>query len=168
MRSEADVRAQTYATSLAAGWISINEVRALEGLAPVNGGEVPRLQKQYRPIDEEPEPAPAPADPAAPTEPDQEEPATTPTGAPAPEPNKGLRDAGVWSADARYMLGDVVTKDDGLWCCSAETEEEPGTTASWRLMLQRGKRGLRGKDHTEEIAELRAIIAVLQEKLNDH
>lgn len=34
------------------GWMTINEVRALENLPPVEGGEVPRMQMQNVPITE--------------------------------------------------------------------------------------------------------------------
>src|SRR5262249_27834046 len=41
LRTEVDVRYQAYGTALNAGWQSINEVRAQEGLEPVEGGEEP-------------------------------------------------------------------------------------------------------------------------------
>lgn len=58
-RMETDARYGAYQVALGSGWLAINEVRAMEGLAPVPGGELPRLQGQYRPIDEPP-PPPAP------------------------------------------------------------------------------------------------------------
>ena len=75
-RMESDVRATTSAAWLAAGVKSINEVRAEEGLTPVKGGEKPRLQVQYQPLD-----APPPAVPP-PTEP------PPPAGAPAEDPEE--------------------------------------------------------------------------------
>ena len=70
LRTEIDVRYAAYREALNAGWQSINEVRAQEGLEPVKGGETPRVQVQYQPIDAvpvssacraRPRPAPAPA-----------------------------------------------------------------------------------------------------------
>lgn len=74
-RTEADTRFETYDKGIKSGVLSINEARAKEGLGPVKGGEVPRLQMQYVPIDQpvptaaapgapapEPEPKPAPVD----------------------------------------------------------------------------------------------------------
>jgi HK97 family phage portal protein len=49
-RMEMDARFQAYKTALDAGIFSINEVRAREGLAPVKGGEEPRVQAQYLPL----------------------------------------------------------------------------------------------------------------------
>jgi HK97 family phage portal protein len=50
LRTEIDVRFTAYTQSLNAGWQSINEVRAQEGLEPVPGGEEPRVQMQYVPL----------------------------------------------------------------------------------------------------------------------
>jgi HK97 family phage portal protein len=79
LRTEIDVRYQAYQLALNSGWQSINEVRAQEGLDPIEGGEVPRVQMQYVPIDEPstgalppttPGPGPAePGDEPAPPEP---------------------------------------------------------------------------------------------------
>jgi HK97 family phage portal protein len=79
LRTEIDVRYAAYREALNAGWQSINEVRAQEGLEPVKGGETPRVQVQYQPIDavpsaqppSSPAPAPSPApgdDPAEPVD----------------------------------------------------------------------------------------------------
>lgn len=72
-RIETDVRYDAYQKSLASGWMSINEVRKLEGLAPMEGGEVPRVQMQYVPIDQ-PQPEPV-AEPAAVPAPENNPPA---------------------------------------------------------------------------------------------
>jgi hypothetical protein len=80
---ETDTRYTAHQTALQSGWKSINEVRAEEGLAPVTGGEEPRVQMQYIPLSmvdqailnqssSEPSSAPAP----------------TPTPTPAPAPKK--------------------------------------------------------------------------------
>ena len=79
LRTEIDVRYAAYREALNAGWQSINEVRAQEGLEPVKGGETPRVQVQYQPINavpsaqppSSPAPAPSPApgdDPAEPVD----------------------------------------------------------------------------------------------------
>lgn len=52
LRGDSKARAAFYRSLLDAGVITINEVRALEGLAPVEGGDVPRMQKQNVPITE--------------------------------------------------------------------------------------------------------------------
>lgn len=49
-RMETDTRYDTYAKALAAGFLSINEVRAEEDLPPVAGGYEPRVQAQYIPL----------------------------------------------------------------------------------------------------------------------
>lgn len=65
-RLETDLRFESHQKALTSGIKSINEVRAEEDLPPVKGGESPRLQMQYVPIDtppvETPGPAPATAD----------------------------------------------------------------------------------------------------------
>lgn len=76
-RMESDVRATTAKSWLDAGVKAINEVRAEEGLPPVKGGEKPRLQAQYQPLD-----APAPAAPASAPPPPQDPP---PADEPPPE-----------------------------------------------------------------------------------
>ena len=54
LRADSAGRATYYKGALGgsggSGWRTINEVRALEGLAPVTGGEVPRMQMQNKPI----------------------------------------------------------------------------------------------------------------------
>lgn len=52
MRADSKARAEFYASALQNGWMTINEVRELEGLPPVPGGDVPRMQKQNVPIAE--------------------------------------------------------------------------------------------------------------------
>ncbi|RYE84778.1 MAG: phage portal protein [Hyphomicrobiales bacterium] len=50
LRGASDARARFYQLMLAAGVMTINEVRALENLPPVPGGDVPRMQSQNIPI----------------------------------------------------------------------------------------------------------------------
>jgi HK97 family phage portal protein len=50
LRGDSAARAAFYQTMLAAGVMTINEVRALENLPPVTGGDVPRMQSQNIPI----------------------------------------------------------------------------------------------------------------------
>lgn len=52
LRSDSAARATFYTSLLNAGVMTINEVRKLEGLPPVAGGEVPRMQMQNVPITE--------------------------------------------------------------------------------------------------------------------
>lgn len=64
LRADSGGRAKFYQQMTAIGAMTINEVRALENLAPVQGGDVPRMQMQNVPITEAGEqPAlPAPAE----------------------------------------------------------------------------------------------------------
>jgi HK97 family phage portal protein len=50
LRGDPGSRSAFYNAGLANGWLTINEVRALEGLPPVEGGDVPRMQMQNVPI----------------------------------------------------------------------------------------------------------------------
>ena len=52
LRGDSQGRAAFYQTALACGWMTINEVRRLENLPPVEGGDVPRMQMQNVPITE--------------------------------------------------------------------------------------------------------------------
>lgn len=52
LRGDSKARAAFYRALLDAGVITINEVRAHEGLPPIPGGDVPRIQKQNVPITE--------------------------------------------------------------------------------------------------------------------
>ena len=80
-RMELDSRYNAYQVGLNAGFLAINEVRALEDLPPVAGGDIPRVQMQSVPLEladalaqaqvtnelapppaPNPSPAPAPAD----------------------------------------------------------------------------------------------------------
>jgi HK97 family phage portal protein len=79
LRTEIDIRFAAYQQALNAGWTSINEVRASEGLEPVDGGDEPRVQMQYVPLSQAltppaggPGPAPAPAPAPEPAEPIQD------------------------------------------------------------------------------------------------
>jgi HK97 family phage portal protein len=52
LRADTAARAAFYRSLLDAGVMTINEVRKLEGLPPVEGGDVPRMQSQNVPITE--------------------------------------------------------------------------------------------------------------------
>ncbi|WP_420133967.1 phage portal protein [Rhodopseudomonas sp.] len=52
LRGDSDKRATFYQSGLMNGWMTINEVRALENMPPVEGGDVPRMQMQNVPITE--------------------------------------------------------------------------------------------------------------------
>lgn len=64
LRGDSAGRAAFYQSGLQNGWTTINEVRVREGLPPVAGGDVPRMQMQNVPITEagqqSPTPTPAP------------------------------------------------------------------------------------------------------------
>lgn len=55
LRGDSKARAEFYASGLRNGWRTINEVRALENLPPLDGGDVARLQMQNVPITDLPE-----------------------------------------------------------------------------------------------------------------
>ena len=50
LRGDSAARASFYQSMLGSGVMTINEVRALENLPPVEGGDVPRMQMQNVPI----------------------------------------------------------------------------------------------------------------------
>lgn len=50
LRGDSAARSAFYIAALTNGWMTINEVRALENLPPVRGGDVPRMQMQNQPI----------------------------------------------------------------------------------------------------------------------
>ncbi|WP_221930402.1 phage portal protein [Paracoccus laeviglucosivorans] len=50
LRGDSAGRAAFYKSGLNDGWLTINEVRGKENLPPVEGGDVPRIQKQNVPI----------------------------------------------------------------------------------------------------------------------
>ena len=52
LRADSAGRTAFYGSGLQNGWLTINEVRAKEGLPPVAGGDVPRMQMQNVPITE--------------------------------------------------------------------------------------------------------------------
>jgi HK97 family phage portal protein len=56
LRGASDERSTFYQSALQNGWMTINEVRQLENLPPVAGGDVPRMQSQNLPITQTPEP----------------------------------------------------------------------------------------------------------------
>lgn len=64
LRGDSTARAAFYQSGLANGWMTINEVRSLENLPPVEGGGVPRMQMQNVPITQTVQPTAlaAPAD----------------------------------------------------------------------------------------------------------
>jgi HK97 family phage portal protein len=77
LRAEIDVRYAAYQQALSSAWATINEVRAQEGLAPVEGGDEPHIQIQYVPLSASGK-APVPGSAASgPVEP-------SPAGEPAP------------------------------------------------------------------------------------
>lgn len=61
LRGDSDKRTAFYTSGLTNGWMTINEVRALENMPPVEGGNIPRMQMQNVPITEAgKDPAPRP------------------------------------------------------------------------------------------------------------
>jgi HK97 family phage portal protein len=61
LRGDSGARAAFYSSGLTNGWMTINEVRALENLPPVEGGDVPRMQSQNVPITQAGQPKPTAA-----------------------------------------------------------------------------------------------------------
>jgi len=55
LRGDSTARAAFYGSALNSGWMTINEVRELENLPPVDGGDVPRMQSQNVPITQSPD-----------------------------------------------------------------------------------------------------------------
>lgn len=54
LRGDTQSRANFYQSGLTNGWRTINEIRALENLPPVEGGDVPRMQSQNVPLTGDP------------------------------------------------------------------------------------------------------------------
>lgn len=50
LRGDSEARAAFYKSGLNDGWLTINEVRAIENMAPVEGGDVARVQMQNVPL----------------------------------------------------------------------------------------------------------------------
>lgn len=50
LRGDSEARAAFYKSGLNDGWLTINEVRAIENLAPVDGGDTARVQMQNVPL----------------------------------------------------------------------------------------------------------------------
>ncbi len=67
LRGDSKTRSEVHASALLNGWRTINEVRAIENLPPVEGGDTPRMQMQNVPIMEagKPPELPPPDDDAA-------------------------------------------------------------------------------------------------------
>jgi hypothetical protein len=80
LRGDHTSRASYYVSALQNGWMTINEVRELENLNPIDGGDVhfvPMNMQTLEQMTEEPEPAPEPEPPPPepPAEPEPEPPA---------------------------------------------------------------------------------------------
>jgi HK97 family phage portal protein len=81
LRMEFDARMSAYQTGIQSGVLTINEARKLEELAPMDGGNEPLIQSQYRPLSMAGEPMnaapvetpPAPPDPEPDDDPDQDD-----------------------------------------------------------------------------------------------
>lgn len=85
LRTDMDVRFNSYRTALQSSFMTINEVREREDLPRVEGGDEPLVQMQYGPLSaamNKPDPA-APA----PTPPPPDDPAADPTDDPTDDPN---------------------------------------------------------------------------------
>jgi hypothetical protein len=52
---------------------------------------------------------------------------------------------GIWKAGESYIPGNAVTLRD-LWLCVRETQDQPGTSDAWTMILRRGRDGKDGKD----------------------
>jgi hypothetical protein len=54
---------------------------------------------------------------------------------------------GLFSAESKYVVGDVVAWNGGSWVCQQDgTTKAPGDGADWALMAKQGKPGARGVD----------------------
>lgn len=53
-----------------------------------------------------------------------------------------MRYVGIWRA-GWHSPGDLVTHEGTLWYCHDRTEERPGTTEDWQLMVKRISRPAR-------------------------
>jgi hypothetical protein len=56
----------------------------------------------------------------------------------------GAVDRGVHQTGRAYERGDGVSYHGGFWIAQERTSEEPGTGATWRLAVHRGKPGKQG------------------------
>jgi HK97 family phage portal protein len=77
LRGDHTSRASYYVSALQNGWMTINEVRELENLNPIDGGDVhfvPMNMQTLEQMTEEPEPAPEPEPPQPPEPPAEPEP----------------------------------------------------------------------------------------------
>jgi HK97 family phage portal protein len=83
LRTEMDVRFTAYRDALQSGWATVNEVRALEDLPPVDGGDEPMIQIQYQPLSMAGDPKPTPF-----SNPAESDPALNPGGGDPPVPPK--------------------------------------------------------------------------------
>jgi len=108
LRTEIDVRFTAYRESLNAGWQSINEVRAQEGLEPVPGGEEPRVQMQYVPLSKAKEPPPAPVVAPPPGTPPEAQ--DNPSDQPADEPPPADEQTSINPARVRSLLRDRLRR----------------------------------------------------------
>lgn len=52
LRGDSEARSLYYQSALTNGWMTINEVRSLENMPPVAGGDVPRMQMQNVPLEQ--------------------------------------------------------------------------------------------------------------------
>lgn len=70
-------------------------------------------------------------------------------GAPGERGNPGadgtcVENRGVWIKDARYVVGNLVSRNGSMWLCDNPTYEEPGKSDDWSLVAQRGPKGEKG------------------------
>jgi HK97 family phage portal protein len=114
LRAEIDVRFKAYQEALAAAWITPNEVRASEGLPPVEGGDEPHIQSQYVPLSMSglvpaqpapgaPAPAPQPGDEPKPSDEPQE-----------PDPSENAPGAAIDPALVRRLVRARLTQQGAL------------------------------------------------------
>ena len=75
LRMELDARMAAYREGIQSGVLTINEARRMEELSPMEGGNEPLIQAQYRPLSMagQPQPGPIPSEEPEPPEPEEPE-----------------------------------------------------------------------------------------------
>lgn len=165
LRMDAEARYKAKGQAVKDGWLSPNEARRGENLAPVEGGNTPYLQQQNFSLaalakrDALPNPFIIDRPTANPTpSADGPAPSADPTAGKTfreymaeireferrlarVEEKPSIQYRGVWEKENIYHPGDVVTSQGSSWICKLDTTMRPGGNDSWQLMVKRGRNG---------------------------